>query len=86
MANGEPDPLLVDLSLTIVCNRSVGNITVILPEEDWRVNSTLASTLGTTANSEAKGYSRWDPSHVTIQIDGRTIFGDVTYVREGAKA
>ena len=86
VANGEPDPLLVDLSLTIVCNRSVGNITVILPEEDWRVNSTLASTLGTTTNSEAKGYSRWDPSHVTIQIDGRTIFGDVTYVREGAKA
>ncbi|MCT1866242.1 PspC domain-containing protein [Dermabacter sp. p3-SID358] len=85
VANGEPDPLLVDLSLTIMCNRPVGNIKVILPEEDWRVNSTLASTLGTTTNSEAKGYSRWDPSHVTIQIDGRTIFGDVTYVREGAK-
>ncbi|MCT2150206.1 PspC domain-containing protein [Dermabacter vaginalis] len=84
VANGEPDPLLVDLSLTIMCNRPVGNIEVILPEEDWRVNSTLASTLGTTTNSEAKGYSRWDPSHVTIQIDGRTIFGDVTYVREGA--
>lgn len=74
------DPSYLDLSLAIACYRTVGDVTVILPSSDWRVDTTLSTALGHYSSNQFQGFNRYDPAYVTVQISGQLLVGDITYL------
>lgn len=67
----------IDLNLYISCYRSVGDIYVILPEENWDINTDLRSEFGLNINAERQKSVIRDVTRVGISIDGETLIGKV---------
>lgn len=66
-----------DLSMTIVCNRPVGDVTVIPPPASWSVSSELTTELGRDSASAWQNGAGTPHTGVRIQLMGDLIVGDV---------
>ncbi len=82
--NPGSDPSLVDLSMTISCDRGVGDVEVILPPESWAVDTSLTTAFGSYDAEHWQGFQRWDPTTVSIKLMGELGAGDVTYAPAGS--
>lgn len=70
------------LAMRVVCDRPVGDVTVIMPKHSWDVGSDITTGMGRQRGTEHRGTDAWNPSAVQVRVIGRLGVGDVTWKEE----